>query len=208
MSTTVILLGGNVVTTPRLRAQVAGARVIAADSGIRHAAELGLTPDLWVGDFDSASPELKARYAAVPRAVYPSAKDASDGDIAITEALRQGASSLILVGGFGGQFDHALSHVMQLRALVRHGAEVMISSGNEEAYLLHDELALTGLPPGARLSLVPLTDLKALSISNVRWPLSNRDVPLGATLTLSNETIGDPHMTLRSGEALVLAYPA
>jgi thiamine pyrophosphokinase len=55
---------------------------------------------------------------------------------------------------------------------------------------------------------VPLTDLKALSINNVRWPLSNRDVPLGATLTLSNETIGDPHMTLRSGEALVLAYPA
>lgn len=42
MSLFVILLGGDLTVTPRLAAQVAGARAIAADSGIRHAAALGV----------------------------------------------------------------------------------------------------------------------------------------------------------------------
>ena len=37
-----ILLGGNLTVTPRLRQQLAGARVIAADSGMTHAAVLGV----------------------------------------------------------------------------------------------------------------------------------------------------------------------
>ncbi|MCB1719598.1 MAG: thiamine diphosphokinase, partial [Candidatus Competibacteraceae bacterium] len=51
MSHFVILLGGDLSPTPRLRDQVAGARAIAADSGIRHAEALGLDPELWTGDF-------------------------------------------------------------------------------------------------------------------------------------------------------------
>lgn len=44
-----ILLGGDVTVTDRLKAAVEGSRVIAADGGMRHAAPLGLTPELWVG---------------------------------------------------------------------------------------------------------------------------------------------------------------
>ncbi len=41
MSRFIILLGGKLVRTPRLDAQVAGARVIAADAGMNHAKTLG-----------------------------------------------------------------------------------------------------------------------------------------------------------------------
>ncbi len=64
----VILLGGDIEVTHRLVRQVAGARFIAADSGMRHAASLAITPELWVGDFDSAGSELLLDYAEVPRA--------------------------------------------------------------------------------------------------------------------------------------------
>ena len=57
MSTFVILLGGDLVVTERLRQQIAGARILAADGGIRHAAALGVDPELWLGDFDS-TPEI------------------------------------------------------------------------------------------------------------------------------------------------------
>ena len=58
MSRFIILLGGKLVRTPRLDAQMAGARVIAADAGMCHAAMLGVVPELWVGDFDSAPADL------------------------------------------------------------------------------------------------------------------------------------------------------
>ena len=67
MSKFVILLGGTVHVTDRLRQQVAGARVLAADGGIAHADALGLKPELWLGDFDSTSRELDEKYADVPR---------------------------------------------------------------------------------------------------------------------------------------------
>ena len=62
-----ILLGGNLTVTPRLKSQIRGARVIAADSGMMHAAALHLMPELWVGDFDSAGSELTMQYRDVPR---------------------------------------------------------------------------------------------------------------------------------------------
>ena len=45
-ATFTILLAGTMQATPRLRGQVAGTRVIAADSGITHAAALGLEVEL------------------------------------------------------------------------------------------------------------------------------------------------------------------
>jgi len=61
MSRFTLLLGGDLVRTPLLDRQVAGSRVIAADSGIRHAESLGVTPEMWVGDFDSAPADLRRR---------------------------------------------------------------------------------------------------------------------------------------------------
>ena len=57
-----ILLGGQVMATDRLKRQLAGSRVIAADSGILHAPELGLDVELWVGDFDSNPPGEISRF--------------------------------------------------------------------------------------------------------------------------------------------------
>lgn len=209
MSRFAILLGGDVTPTDRLKKQVQGCRVIAADSGIAHARALELTPELWVGDFDSAGSELEAAYAHVPRHVFPAAKDATDGEIAITEALKRGATELVLVGGFGGQFDHVLAHALFLMELAKRGVSAILTSGNEEAHALIQLLLFVDLAPGTRLSLVPLTDIKGLTITGVRWPLSQHAVPRGSTLTLSNECLGGrAAMGLASGEALVVLYPA
>src|SRR5690606_26295611 len=102
MSRFAILLGGAVTRTPELEAEIAGARVIAADSGMRHAAALGVTPELWLGDFDSVTEDLLETYRDIPRQVFPREKDKTDGEIAIHAAIERGATSLVLVGAFGG----------------------------------------------------------------------------------------------------------
>ena len=207
MSKFAILLGGTVKTTKRLTKQLKDSRVIAADSGMQHADPLNLKAELWVGDFDSASTSLQKKHVDVPRQTYDAEKDATDGEIAIAEALRRGATSLILVGGFGGQFDHTLAHAGFLLGLAKRGMDIFMTSGNEEAHALIDELEIDDLSVGTRLSIAPVADLRGLTLTGVKWPLHKRDVPLGSALTLSNIVEGTVRMNMLSGLALVITYP-
>jgi thiamine pyrophosphokinase len=207
MSKFVILLSGDVTPTTRLKNQLVGARVIAADSGMKHAEVLNLTPELWVGDFDSTPTALRDQWSRVPQERYPAAKDKTDGELAVDAALKLGATEILMLGAFGGQLDHVLAHGTQLIGLAARNIKAFASSGREEAWPLIKDLTFWQIPRGTRVSVVGLCDLKALSILGVRWPLLKRDVPLGSTLTLSNESDGDVAITLEQGRALVLLYP-
>jgi thiamine pyrophosphokinase len=207
MSKFAILMGGTVTPTPRLSSQLSGARVIAADSGMMHANALGVSAELWVGDFDSSDDALLEHYRQVPRQQFPAAKDKTDGELAIDEALARGASEIILVGAFGGQFDHALAHVAQLVGLAEKNVKAFATSGTEEGWPLVSTLSLWQIPKGTRLSLIGLSPLVGLNIVGVRWPLHRRDVPMGNTLTLSNEAQGDVSISVQQGRAVVLVYP-
>lgn len=204
MSKFAILLGGDLTPTQRLREQLRGHRVIAADSGMRHAGALGIMPELWVGDFDSTPQPLRDHHADVPRLTFPTAKDSTDGELAVREAIARGAAELILVGAFGGQFDHAMSHAAMLVGLAERHIPCMASSGHEEAWPLLNTLTLAGVRQGASLSIIGFSALKGLSISGVRWPLAKHDVEMGSTRTMSNEVTGDVEATLQQGRAVVV----
>ena len=109
-----ILLAGDLTVTDRLKAQVEGSRLIAADGGMAHAAALCMVPELWIGDFDSSDARLMAQYPDVPRQTHPPAKDTTDGELAIQEVMAMGAGEIVLAGGLGGQMDHAFAHLMLL----------------------------------------------------------------------------------------------
>ena len=203
-----ILLGGSLMPTDRLAQQTRGSRVIAADSGILHAETLGLAVELWVGDFDSTPKAEIPRFAQVPREEWPADKDRTDGEIAADAAIARGATSILFVGGLGGQTDHALGHFTLALRLARQGVKVLISSGDEEAMPLIAGSHELDLPPASRLSLIALTDLKSLTLKGVRWPLSAADIPLGSTWTLSNIAEGLVQIQLEAGYGIAVAYPA
>ncbi|MGL3607693.1 thiamine diphosphokinase [Rhizobium sp. G187] len=204
-----ILLGGTLTVTERLKALTAGSRVIAADGGMRHAEVLGLTPELWVGDFDSSDAALIAHYARVERRSYPAAKAATDGEIAVAEAIARGATRLIFVGALGGdRSDHALQHYLNALGLVEDGFEVVLTSGEEEAYpfVEESELALE-LPKGALFSVLGFTALTGLTIRNARYPLRNFSLAFGSSRTISNIADGPISVALTRGRAILLARP-
>lgn len=208
MSRFTILAGGHVAPTPRLKTQIAGSRVIAADSGMRHADALDLDVELWVGDFDSSPPELLARHADVPREAFPAAKAKTDTELAVEAAVARGATEIVVAGGFGGQADHALSHLLLAVSLRQQGFGVLVTSGTEEAWpLIPGDLAID-VPAGSRMSVLAFSALDAISLRNVEWPLDRRNVPLGSTLTLSNVALGPVAIRLEGGYAAVIVYPA
>ena len=207
MSRFVILLGGDLVVTPRLRRQIAGARFIAADSGMKHARALGIVPELWVGDFDSAGSELMLDYALVPRQTYLADKDATDGEIAVKEALRLGASEFVLIGGLGGQSDHATAHLGLALHLAQSGHWCFISNGNEEAHPLIAGSYEFDFGAQSRLSIIPWSDITGLNLTGAKWPLSNKTLALGASFTMSNVALGPVKLSFASGIAVAIAYP-
>jgi thiamine pyrophosphokinase len=207
MSRFVILLGGDLTVGPRLRQQISGARFIAADSGMKHARALGLVPELWVGDFDSAGSELLLDYADVPRQSYPVEKDATDGEIAIREALKLGASEIILLGGFGGQADHATAHLALALHVAQSGRRCFVSSGGEEAYPLVAGTHEFDLAAGDRFSIVPWSDVLGFTLEGVKWPLRNVALSLGSSFTMSNVALGRVTLSFAVGMAIAFAYP-
>ena len=208
MSTFTILLGGDLIRTPRLDRQVEGTRVIAADAGIGHARMLGLMPELWVGDFDSVPADLPDDLAAVPRQVFPAEKDQTDGELAIAAALERGATSLVLAGAFGGKrADHAFLHLALGVSLAEAGTKVLLTSGAQEGIPLLPGKAGFSYADGTLFSVLGFSDLSGLTVSGAKWPLNHVDVAFGSSLTISNEVKGRLEIALGHGRALLLAHP-
>jgi len=203
-----ILLDGALTPTVRLRAQVDGCRVLAADGGIRHAETLGLEPELWLGDFDSAGDALEKRFGAVHRQNYPSEKAVSDGEIAIRHALDEGADELVLVGALGGErSDHAFFNLAGAAglALERPALRILLTSGREEALpLVPGRLLQPDWPAGTLFSIPGFTAMSGLTVRNAKWPLDAVEVPFGSTLTLSNIAGHGLEILMREGTAVAL----
>ena len=117
-TTFTILLGGELTPTERLRNAIAGSRFIAADGGMRHAAELGVVPELWVGDFDSTAPDLEGAFPSVPKQPYPAAKASTDGEIAVSEAFCGSQPNRAVA--CGSRTDKSAVNIPQEKSLLFH----------------------------------------------------------------------------------------
>ncbi len=208
MSRFTVLLGGDMSLTPRAASQVAGTRAVAADSGIRHAGLLGLTPELWVGDFDSVPDDLLAEWPKVPREVFPSGKDQTDGELAVRAALDRGATELVLTGAFGGaRADHSHLHLTLAIRLAEEGVPVLLTSGRQEGLPLLPGQAEFSFADGTLFSILCFGDLAGLTVQGARWPLDRVAVPFGSSLTISNEVRARLSVSLESGRAMLVAHP-
>lgn len=209
MGSFVLLLGGPLTMTDRLRAQTDGGRLIAADSGMRHAALFDDAVELWLGDFDSSDAALKARYASVPRERHDADKAKSDGELAAEAALARGATSLVLAGALGGErSDHVFLNAALAQRLAKEGTPVVATSGVEELRPLGRGLNRFDFPLDTRFSVIGFTDIGDLIITGAQWPLDRVHVPFGSSWTLSNVVTGPLSITMGTGEGFVLAHPA
>lgn len=185
-----ILLDGAMTPTARLRRQLEGCRLLAADGGIRHAETLGRDPELWLGDFDSTDGPLEERYKDIPRKAWPGEKAVSDGQIAIRHALDEGAREILFVGALGGErSDHAFFNLAGASslALSRPDVKVTLTSGREEAIpLLPGKLLRPDWPKGTLFSVLGFSAMNNLTVKDAKWPLDCVNVPFGSTWTLSN----------------------
>ena len=93
--------------------------VIAADAGYRTCRQIGIVPDLLLGDFDSM--DQPADFSNVHRS--PVEKDDTDTMLAVKTALERGCDTIYIYGGTGGKrLNHTLANLQTLWYIRRQGA--------------------------------------------------------------------------------------
>lgn len=202
-----LLAGGTLTVTPRVLERVRGAAlVVAADGGARHAAALGLNVDVWVGDFDSSD----GLALDAPRQTHPRDKDQTDLELALETAKARGATRALVLGAFGGRFDHALGIALLAARETVRGFHTDLESGAESAWVLTPQRPLElNLDSGQTFSVLALSsDAHGLSITGAKWDLRDATLEFGSTLGISNVALGVIRLRLERGIVLVVAQHA
>jgi len=208
------LIGGSPNAQPPARlAPAPGDRVIAADHGAALARAWGWPLHLLVGDLDSLSAEETALVIAngTPVITAPAAKDETDLELALTQALTEGAREIIICAALGGRADHMLANVLLLARPELAGLCVTLAAGRESIRLLRGagsagaQLELPGAP-GDLLSLLPLgQDASGVTTAGLQYPLHDETLFLGQARGVSNVFTGSrAAITLDRGLLLVL----
>ena len=194
--------------------------VIAADGGARHASQLGVSIDLWVGDGDSLDAGALAALAAsgVPMERSSPNKDESDTELAVRAAIRQGVDGLIVVGALGGaRIDHEIANIGLLAMPDLVGVGAILLDARSRIVLVRApgadgrpvQCALPGRV-GDIVSLLPLgPGVTGVTTAGLAYPLVDEPLPAGPARGLSNiRTAPDAGVTLGGGLLLVVESPA
>lgn len=183
--------------------------VICADGGVRHARELGVVPDLMVGDFDSLPDEVLQEYsmAGIPIKRYPMDKDKTDMQIAVDTAIEMGASQVFLVGTFGSRWDHSYANMLMLYRLARRGIKAQILDSHNVVMVSSGKVEIEG-EIGQTLSLLPLGgDVRILRTDGLKYPLVDGILPLDFPYGVSNVLV-KPRAEVHVGSGWVMVVIA
>lgn len=189
----VLLIGGAKTSGEFLRQVLAESfeAVYAVDGGARHLRDLGVTPQHLLGDFDSLGPdEVQAfRESGAEIHTFPAEKDWTDMELALDLAIKNGATSVAIIGGTGERFDHTMANISLLFRAEEEGVEAFLRDENHEIRLI---------PPGQQIelcreqgkdfSLFPLNrEVRGVRVWGAKYSLENGLFRLGETLGVHNE---------------------
>lgn len=165
--------------------------IVAANGGTRVAAELGIVPQLLVGDSDSLPASLQQWLTenAVPHLPFARAKDETDLELALWHVAEHGVRSVLVLGAIGGRTDHSIANLSLLAAAARRGMRIEAVAGREHLFVIAQTLTLDG-NVGDIVSLLPWGgDAGGVTTQGLRWALESATLPFGTTRGISNEMI-------------------
>lgn len=128
--------------------------VICADGGARHVLE----PNLVVGDGDSYDGPVHLR--------SDPAKDETDGELALEQALARSPTRLTILGGHGGRTAMFLANLKLLRRAHDQCDASMVHEGETIRYGLAGE---TQTVPAGTMNLLAVSDDAHVSIEGAEW---------------------------------------
>lgn len=206
----VVVMGG---VTPDLSLisalEIDGALVVVADSGAVHAMDAGLPIDIAVGDFDSIPASLleELERSEVRLERHPTSKDATDLELAIDVAIREGADVVTVVGGHGGRVDQSLANMFIISSPVYAHISIHAVIDSALVSVVHGGCGVTFRgEPGNIVTLLPAHgDAIGIRTVGLEYPLNGETLSMGTTRGVSNVMLGgQASVSLDNGTLLVI----
>ena len=166
--------------------------VIAADSGLDQAQRLGYRVDLVIGDFDSVSDRALATAVAAGVEIdrHPTAKDATDLELALDAAIARQPRQIVVIGGHGGRVDHFLAGALALTRDASAHVEVSALIGPARLHVVRQALTVEG-EPGELLTLLAVRGpVTGVTTDGLVYPLRGETLYPGSTRGVSNQLVG------------------
>lgn len=179
-----------------------GDLVIAADNGYAVAKELGIEPDIVVGDFDSLG-EVPQHNNLVCLNVR---KDDTDMEHAVSVALKKGCDDFIIYGAVGGKLDHTLGNIAVAERIAKEGGRVLFVGEDSSFTVIRNASAALPARDSGRISVFALSEFAhGVCIRGLDYEADNIDLPRTVTRGVSNAFIGKPsEITVADGTLLIV----
>ena len=175
--------------------------LVCADGGARYAEELGLTPDLYIGDYDSGKVPASANVI-----LLPAEKDQTDTEAALELAWDRGCRDITILGGLGGRFDHTMGNIALMKKYCDKVSSICILDGTNLVMMKTPGNYTLSRDRWKYLSVMAYGDpCEGVCLTGVKYPIHEMTLTSDCTLTVSNEITSDAaHLSFRKGHLLVI----
>lgn len=185
-------------------------KILAADRGLVLCKKLDIIPDLILGDFDSAASDALEYYrSTVPERIrqYPSRKDDTDTELAVSVAIELGSSEITILGATGTRLDHVMGNIQILKKALEHGVKAYLVDSHNRIRMADSTVCISREEQfGKYVSLIPFTEkVSGITLRGFSYPVQDYTLVQGRTVGVSNEiTSSQGEIDLKEGLLLVM----
>jgi thiamine pyrophosphokinase len=178
--------------------------ILCADGGTRHALELGLVPNVIVGDMDSLPENFQVSDFSGEFILFPKDKNETDLELAIDHALSLKPDQILILAALGGRMDQTLANIALLSDLRLSTFDVRLTDGVEEIFFCCDQVQVEGRS-GDIVSLIPWQgEVTGVFTENLKWHLHYETLYPDKTRGISNEMTAEiATVSITSGLLLI-----
>lgn len=178
--------------------------VIAVDGGYRYVKDMGMEPDMILGDFDSLGYVPKEKNVIV----HKPQKDDTDTMLAVQEGVKLGYKDFVLYGALGGRLDHSIANIQTLIYISKRGMRgTIVSDKLKMTSITNDSIILPKRESGIFSVFTFDESAAGVFIKNAKYPLTNAVLYNDVSLGISNEFIGEEvEISVKEGTLVILWY--
>lgn len=180
--------------------------VISCDAGTDRAIDLGIKPDIIIGDLDSSKTTTVPDSDTIPEVnILPHEKDMTDTEAALDLAYDRGARVITIIGGLGGRFDHTMANIGLLSKYAGKADVFIMDGDNFIRMLVPGEYKIIGAGYEYLGLIAYGGSVKGLTVQGAYYPLKDYTLLPNTSYAISNEITEDPAtISFTDGQLLVI----